>query len=420
MNILLLGSGGREHALAWKIAQSPLCTQLYIAPGNSGTEHCGINVAIQAKEFDALYFFCIEKNIELIVCGPEDPLVAGAYDFFTDKGIAFVGPSQAAAQLEGSKSFSKRFMKKYGIPTAAYLEINNENIQKGIEYIQTHEGPYVLKADGLAAGKGVLIISSPDEAILELKQMIQHAKFGNAGSKVVIEEFLDGIEFSVFVLSDGIHYKILPNAKDYKRIGEKDTGLNTGGMGAVSPVPFVDEHIMKQVETNIIQTTIQGLRSEGLVYKGFIYFGLIKVNDQIKVIEYNCRMGDPETEVVMPRIKSDIVPLYKAVCNGTLDKHEIEIRSEACCTVVLASGGYPEEFQKGYEIKNIPTDTSTLVFHAGIKKEQDILKTNGGRVAMVSAIGSSIKEAMQKANTIASEIQFTDKYYRRDIGYEFL
>ena len=418
MKILLLGAGGREHALAWKIANSPKCTQLFIAPGNSGTALCGINIDINATDFDKLYEFVKNESIDFIVCGPEDPLVEGVYDFFKERNIPLIGPSKAAAQLEGSKAFSKKFMQKHGIPTATYIEVDASNILEGMHHIEHTKAPYVLKADGLAAGKGVLIIKDAVEAKHALRDMIEQNKFGTASSRVVIEEFLDGIEFSVFVLSDGQSYKILPNAKDYKRVGEGDTGLNTGGMGAVSPVPYVTKEIMDIVESKIIQPTIEGLRQDQLEYKGFIYIGLIKVADEIKVIEYNCRMGDPETEVVMPRIKNDIVDVFHAVNQEQLSQIQIEEDTRACCTVVLASGGYPETFEKGFEISGL--DQEGLIFHAGILSKDKRFFSNGGRVAMVSSYGQNIQEALSNANALASKIVFKDMYFRKDIGYEFI
>jgi phosphoribosylamine--glycine ligase len=417
MNILLLGSGGREHALAWKIAQSSQCTKLFIAPGNTGTALCGTNIVIKTSEFEKLYDFVKNESIDFIVCGPEDPLVDGVYDFFKERNIPLIGPSKAAAQLEGSKAFSKKFMQRHAIPTATYLEVDATNLEEGLQHIENTSAPYVLKADGLAAGKGVLIIQDKQEAKDALVEMINQNKFGIASARVVIEEFLDGIEFSVFVLSDGKSYKILPNAKDYKRIGEGDTGLNTGGMGAISPVPFVTDELMAQVEEKIIIPTINGLQKDNLEYKGFIYIGLIKVGDEAKVIEYNCRMGDPETEVVMPRIKNDILDLYKAVINQTLTTQTIEEDERACCTIVLASGGYPEDFEKEKIIHGL--ETNSLIFHAGIKKTNDDYLTNGGRVAMVSAYGKDIKDALINANASAKNISFENMYYRKDIGWEF-
>jgi phosphoribosylamine--glycine ligase len=417
MNILLLGSGGREHALAWKIAQSSQCTKLFIAPGNTGTALCGTNIVIKTSEFEKLYDFVKNESIDFIVCGPEDPLVDGVYDFFKERNIPLIGPSKAAAQLEGSKAFSKKFMQRHAIPTATYLEVDATNLEEGLQHIENTSAPYVLKADGLAAGKGVLIIQDKQEAKDALVEMINQNKFGIASTRVVIEEFLDGIEFSVFVLSDGKSYKILPNAKDYKRIGEGDTGLNTGGMGAISPVPFVTDELMAQVEEKIIIPTINGLQKDNLEYKGFIYIGLIKVGDEAKVIEYNCRMGDPETEVVMPRIKNDILDLYKAVINQTLTTQTIEEDERACCTIVLASGGYPEDFEKEKIIHGL--ETNSLIFHAGIKKTNDDYLTNGGRVAMVSAYGKDIKDALINANASAKNISFENMYYRKDIGWEF-
>ena len=417
MNILLLGSGGREHALAWKIAQSSQCAKLFIAPGNTGTALCGTNIDIKASEFEKLYDFVKNESIDFIVCGPEDPLVDGVYDFFKERNIPLIGPSKAAAQLEGSKAFSKKFMQRHAIPTATYLEVDATNLEEGLQHIENTSAPYVLKADGLAAGKGVLIIQDKQEAKDALVEMINQNKFGIASARVVIEEFLDGIEFSVFVLSDGKSYKILPNAKDYKRIGEGDTGLNTGGMGAISPVPFVTDELMAQVEEKIIIPTINGLQKDNLEYKGFIYIGLIKVGDEAKVIEYNCRMGDPETEVVMPRIKNDILDLYKAVINQTLTTQTIEEDERACCTIVLASGGYPEDFEKEKIIHGL--ETNSLIFHAGIKKTNDDYLTNGGRVAMVSAYGKDIKDALINANASAKNISFENMYYRKDIGWEF-
>lgn len=420
MNVLLLGSGGREHALAWKMAQSPLLTKLYIAPGNPGTAQCGENVAIAATDFTALEKFVTDRQISLIVVGPEDPLVKGAYDYFTERNIAVIGPSKNGAQLEGSKAFAKAFMMRHGIPTAAYKEFNAANIQEGFDYIDQQTPPVVLKADGLAAGKGVLILNSKEEAKAELKQMIEAGKFGAAGSKVVIEQFLKGIEFSVFVLTDGISYKLLPNAKDYKRIGEGDTGLNTGGMGCISPVPFVDDVLMKKVEERVIQPTINGLQKDGIIYKGFIYFGFMNVDGEPMVIEYNCRMGDPETEVVMPRIESDLLQHFAALAKGDLKNEAVLISAKAAATIILASGGYPEDFEKGKTISGSENVKESLVFHAGTKTVNGELQTNGGRVMAITSIAENIQQAVAVSNNSAAKIQFEKKYFRKDIGYEFL
>lgn len=425
MNILLLGSGGREHALAWKLKQSPLCTNLYIAPGNPGTANLGTNVEISATDFPAVKLFCLEKEIGMLVVGPEDPLVKGVYDFFEQdealKNIAVIGPSKEAAQLEGSKAFAKHFMERHNIPTAKYREFTAENLDEGLAYIEANNPPFVLKADGLAAGKGVLIISDKSEAKAALQEMILQNKFGAASAKVVIEEFLSGIEFSVFVLTDGTNYKILPNAKDYKRIGEEDKGLNTGGMGAISPVPFVDEALMEKVEECIVKPTVKGLAKETIVYKGFIYVGLILVNNEPFVIEYNCRMGDPETEVVMPRLKSDLVDLLLAVADGNLNTKTIEQDERAATTVIMASGGYPEAFEKGKVISGLDENygDDVLVFQAGTKQNGANIETSGGRVLAVTAYGASIEDAVKKSLSAADKIQFEKKYFRRDIGYEF-
>ena len=426
MNILLLGSGGREHALALKISQSPLCKQLFIAPGNAGTALCGDNVPIGTNDFAGIEQLVTERNIEMVVVGPEDPLVNGIYDHFQSKEnlkhVNVIGPSKEAAQLEGSKAYAKKFMMRHNIPTAAYREFDADNLEEGIAYIDTQEAPIVLKADGLAAGKGVLILESKEEAKNELREMIANAKFGKASSKVVIEQFLSGIEFSVFALTDGVSYKILPEAKDYKRIGEGDKGLNTGGMGAVSPVPFYDEVMKKKVEERIIKPTIDGFAKEGLVYKGFVFFGLIRVNGEPMVIEYNCRMGDPETEVVMPRLSSDIVQHFAAVGKGTLASEQIQISERAACSVVVASGGYPNDYEKGKAITGLDTAaalTDTLVFHSGTKNSGHDIVTNGGRVLAVTSFGTDITDAVSKSNHAIEQINFDKKYYRRDIGYEF-
>jgi phosphoribosylamine--glycine ligase len=423
MKILLLGSGGREHAFAWKLTQSLHCDKLFIAPGNAGTASLGENVAIGVNDFDAIGKFVLANQIELVVVGPEDPLVNGIYDYFQAsaelKGIPVIGPSKDGAQLEGSKAFAKQFMQRHSIPTAAYGEFTIDNLEDGFDFIDEQNPPIVLKADGLAAGKGVLIVPEHGEAKDSLREMIEQNKFGKASARVVIEEFLKGIEFSVFVLTDGNSYKILPDAKDYKRIGEGDTGLNTGGMGCISPVPFVDEAMMKKVEERVIIPTIEGLKKDNIVYKGFIYIGLMNVNGTPYVIEYNCRMGDPETEIVLPRIKTDLVDLLIAVGNGTLDKQKIEIDKRAAATVIVASGGYPEDYEKGKEIEGLDEPTESIIFHAGTKAEGNAIVTNGGRVLAVTSFGSDIQDAVKKSNKTIGKIYFTGKYYRQDIGYEF-
>jgi len=422
MNILILGSGGREHTFAWKIKQSPLCDELFVAPGNGGTAQIAQNVDIGVTDFDAMKAFVIEKNIEILVVGPEVPLVEGVYDYFKNdealKNVQVIGPSKAGAQLEGSKSFSKYFMQRHNIPTAAFNEFTIDNLEEGKEFIDNNKAPFVLKADGLAAGKGVVITESKEEAKQTLQEMIAEAKFGDASSKVIIEEFLSGIEFSVFVLSDGENYVILPNAKDYKRIGEGDKGLNTGGMGAVSPVPFVDAALMKKVIDRVVQPTVDGLQKENIVYKGFIYVGLILVDNEPFVIEYNCRMGDPETEIVLPRLENDLVELLQACSQGTLNEQTVKHSAQHGATVVLVSGGYPEAYEKGKEI-TIPADENTIVFHAGTKAENDKVLSNGGRVIAVSALGNNLQDALQKAKAQAAKIEFEGKYFRSDIGYEF-
>ncbi len=425
MRILLLGSGGREHAFAWKLSQSLRCKKLFIAPGNAGTNTLGTNLHFVATDFEAVKNCCIEEKIDLLIVGPEEPLVKGIVDFFKNedqlKNLCIIGPDKFGAQLEGSKAFSKKFMQRNNIPTAAYKEFTSENFNEGIEYLQNHNLPIVLKADGLAAGKGVVICENRLEAIDEFSAMIKNEKFGDASKKVVVEEFLKGIELSVFVLTDGKNYVLLPEAKDYKRIGEKDSGLNTGGMGAVSPVLFADELFMQKVKEKIINPTIAGLKNEKIDYRGFIFFGLIKIEDEPFVIEYNCRMGDPETEVVLPRLKNDLVELLMATSNQQLDKITVEVDERAAATVVAVSGGYPGEYKKGIPIfgMNEVNSADSILFHSGTKLKDDQPQTDGGRVLCVTSYGKSITDAVEKSKSVLQKINYEGMYYRKDIGYEF-
>ncbi len=425
MNILLIGSGGREHTLAWKLKQSPLCNHLFIAPGNAGTALCGTNLPIAISDFDSLATVCVANDIDMILVGPEEPLVKGIYDFFQNRkgleNIKVIGPSKEASQLEGSKAYAKAFMKRHDIPTAAYGEFTADKYLEGVEYIKLQSLPIVLKADGLAAGKGVLICQSHLEAIAEFELMLLRSKFGEAGKKVVIEEFLKGIELSIFVLTDGENYVLLPEAKDYKRIGEADAGLNTGGMGAVSPLPFVTAAFLQKVKERIIDPTIAGFKKDKLDYKGFVFVGLMNDNGEPKVIEYNCRMGDPETEVVIPRIKNDLVELLVATTTQKLHEITIETDERAVATVVAVSGGYPGDYEKGKAILGLDTPAleNTIVFHSGTKKEDDDIVTNGGRVLAVTSFGENITEAVEQSNYMLEQLHFEGMYYRTDIGYEF-
>ena len=424
MNILLLGSGGRESAFAWKIAQSPKCTQLFIAPGNAGTVQYGININIKATDFEGVKQAVLKNKIDLVLVGPEEPLVKGIHDFFLAddqlKSIPVIGPQSEGAQLEGSKDFSKQFMVRHSIPAAASQTFTRETLQEGLEYLETSGLPVVLKADGLAAGKGVLVCLSLDEAHQELKEMLTEAKFGEASSKVVIEQFLEGIELSVFVMTDGANYKILPEAKDYKRIGEGDTGLNTGGMGSVSPVPFASADFMKKVEERVIIPTVEGLKKENIHYKGFIFIGLMNCGGEPYVIEYNCRMGDPETESVMPRIESDFVDLLEGVANGNLNEKELTLSDKIAATVFMVSGGYPGEYLKNKTITGIGNVRGSVVFHAGTYQENDEIKTSGGRVLAVTSLQDDLFTALQQATADASRIYFDGMYFRRDIGFDLL
>ena len=425
IKIMLLGSGGREHALAWKISRSPLCEKLFIVPGNPGTAECGENVNISVNDFIGIQSLCLREHIQLVVVGPEEPLVKGIYDFFQSdaalKHVALIGPSREAAQLEGSKAYAKAFMQRHGIPTAAYRAFDQSNYEEGVRYLHRHSLPIVLKADGLAAGKGVIICQNHVEEMAEFELMIQQSKFGAAGQKVVVEEFLEGIELSVFVLTDGKDYVLLPEAKDYKRIADVDKGLNTGGMGAVSPVPFADADFMEKVRTRIIRPTVEGIHKEGLQYKGFIFFGLINVKNEPYVIEYNCRMGDPETEVVIPRLNSDLVELLVAASQDKLAGQKVEIDPRPAATVVAVSGGYPGNYEKGFEIDglDIINEDDTIVFHAGTAQEGKKLVTQGGRVLAVTSFGATVRKAAQRSLKILEFIDFQDIYYRKDIGYEF-
>ena len=424
MRVLLLGSGGREHALAWKISQSSILDQLFIAPGNAGTRQFGKNIPLSPIDFIAVKSFVLENNIDMVVVGPEEPLVLGIYDFFVGDAelykIPVIGPSKFGAQLEGSKDFAKAFMNRHSIPTAKYATFTIDNLEEGLTFLKNMKSPYVLKADGLAAGKGVLIIHDLDEAQAELKSMLQHEKFGEASKKVVIEQFLDGIELSVFIVTDGHSFKLLPEAKDYKRIGEGDTGPNTGGMGAISPVPFADAAFMDKVHNRIIVPTVKGLKSEGIVYKGFVFFGLICVKGDPYVIEYNCRMGDPETEVVIPRLKSDILDLFEGIASNTLSERDIQFIDKSAATVMMVAGGYPDVYEKGKQIYGLNSVVDSLVFHAGTIADGPSVLTSGGRVLAVTSYGKNIEVAIEKAYEAVSKISFEGAYYRKDLGQDIL
>ncbi|CAM4102549.1 phosphoribosylamine--glycine ligase [Zobellia nedashkovskayae] len=422
MNILILGAGGREHTLAWKLSQSPKLKNLYVAPGNAGTSKIATNIPVGVNDFEGIKNAILENDVNIVIVGPEDPLVNGVHDFFLNdsklKNIPVIGPQKAGAELEGSKEFAKKFMIRHNIPTAAYESFTAETLQEGFDFLETLQPPYVLKADGLAAGKGVVILEDIAEAKEELKTMLVDAKFGDASTTVVIEEFLAGIELSVFVLTDGSGYKVLPTAKDYKRIGEGDAGLNTGGMGAISPVPFADEVLMDKIHQRIVKPTVEGLKKDNLPYKGFIFIGLIKVGDEPKVIEYNVRLGDPETEVVIPRIKNDLVEVFEAVANGTLDDINLELDPRTASTVMLVSGGYPEAYEKGKEITGFDSVEDSLVFHAGTQLKEGKVVTSGGRVMAVTSFGDNFKEALATSYKNIENIKFQDMNYRKDIGFD--